>query len=162
MCCHTCYNLTNCNSQTFSSRGVCIVTSVKSFWPHSPSSEWISLKYIGDFYGNMAIKVWLKSDTNIDYFVVNKVYVSSFRLWQLYRVCNSVICWGYSHVPSMDTSFSHLGFCGTSLNLQRRRTFNFLRSSRTEEFKFPTSSAPSSIRGIDLRFLTCRWIPYVV
>ena len=48
------------------------------------------------------------------------------------------------------------------LTLQRRRTFKFLRSPRTEEFKFPTSSAPVCIRGIDLRFLTCRWMPYVV
>ena len=41
-------------------------------------------------------------------------------------------------------------------------TFKFLHSPRTEEFKFPTSSAPVCIRGIDLRFLTCRWMPYVV
>jgi hypothetical protein len=40
------------------------------------------------------------------------------------------------------------------LTLQQRRTFKFLHSPRTEEFKFPTSSAPSSIQGIDLRFLT--------
>ena len=48
------------------------------------------------------------------------------------------------------------------LTLQRRRTFKLFRSLRTEEFKFPTSSAPVCIRGIDLRFHTCRWMPYVV
>jgi len=40
------------------------------------------------------------------------------------------------------------------LTLQWRRTFKFLPSPRTEEFKFPTSSALSSIRGIDLWFFT--------
>jgi len=48
------------------------------------------------------------------------------------------------------------------LTLQRRRTFKLFRSQRTDEFKFPTSSAPVCIRGIDLRFHTCRWMPYVV
>ena len=37
----------------------------------------------------------------------------------------------------------------TPLTFQRRSTFKFLPSPWTEEFKFPTSSAPSSIRGID-------------
>jgi len=49
-----------------------------------------------------------------------------------------------------------------SLALQRRRTFKLLRSPRTEEIKFPTSSASVCIRGIDLRFHTCHWMPYVV
>ena len=36
------------------------------------------------------------------------------------------------------------------LTLQPWSTFQFLPSTWMEEFKFPTSSAPSSIRGIDL------------
>jgi hypothetical protein len=36
------------------------------------------------------------------------------------------------------------------LTLQQWRTFKFLPSPRTEKFNFPTSSAPLSIRGIDL------------
>ena len=50
----------------------------------------------------------------------------------------------------------------TKLTLQRWWTLKFLPSPRTEEFKFPTSSVPSSTHGIDLWFFTCRWMPYVV
>jgi hypothetical protein len=44
----------------FIPRRFCVVRSFKSVWPPSPSSGRISLKYIGDFYGNVAIKqTWL-------------------------------------------------------------------------------------------------------
>ena len=39
------------------------------------------------------------------------------------------------------------------LTNQQRRTFKLLPSLRTEEFKFPTSSAPLRIRDMDLWFL---------
>ena len=48
------------------------------------------------------------------------------------------------------------------LTLQPWSTFQFLPSTWMEEFKFPTSSAPSSIRGIDLWFCTCRWMSYIL
>jgi hypothetical protein len=41
------------------------------------------------------------------------------------------------------------------LTIQRWRTFKLLCFLQTEEFKFPTSSVPSSIHGVDLRFFTC-------
>jgi len=36
------------------------------------------------------------------------------------------------------------------LTLQGRRTFKFLPSPQAEDFKFPTSSAPTSIHGLGL------------
>ena len=57
----------------------------------------------------------------------------------LFFVVYNVFCHGESCLHYM-----------LSLTLQRRSTFKFLPSPQTEEFKFPTSTAPSSIHGIDL------------
>jgi hypothetical protein len=76
--------------------------------------------------------------------------------------CSNYYCFHHHHI-SLCRVFILIFLRQTmSLALQRQWTFKFLRSSRTEEFKFPTSSAPLSIWGIDLRCLTCRWVPYVV
>ena len=88
---------------------------------------------------------YTKNFTNIKT-ALNKVSYIIFLVFH-YRVkhfpfllttvpCSFILC-------TLDNrSFDKANF---RLTLQRRRTFKFLPSPRTEEFKFPTSSAPTSI-----------------
>jgi len=60
-------------------------------------------------------------------------------------------CSSYRSLSLLSTTYKILSNILLSrLTLQQRRTFKFPPSPWTEEFKFPTSSVSSSIRGIDL------------
>ena len=113
-------------------------------------SSWINILYVGSPHMSRNDPIHTAAPPPLSTHHTRLSTVPDGNLLQIKTTRQTVIC----HFTNQPTS--------SCLTIQRRRTFKLLHSLRTEEFKFPTSSAPVCIRGTDLRFHTCHWMPYVV